>query len=90
MPIYNAAGTVFPRTAPGILESIYFTGGTFGTVSVYDAAGTPLPGTPVAQFVPSARDYSARGIDIPLVNGCAVVFAAATTATVITRAHARK
>lgn len=79
------AGTVMIRTNSGVLGAVYVTGGAFGSVSVFDAAGTAsIGGTPVLRWVPSAIDItSAKDVNIPCSNGIALVLAANTQVTVV-------
>lgn len=73
-----SAGTVYIKTSPGVLNSLFVNNGTFGSVSVFDAAGTAtFSGTPVYRWVPAALGEQ-RELNIPCGTGIAVVLAANT------------
>ncbi len=77
------AGTYVVRTTPGVIESIYAVGGTAGKISIYDAAGTALPGTVTYEWTPAAAVdvLSGKHIDMPVSTGVVMVLAANSRVT---------
>lgn len=90
--ISAAAGTAVISTVPIILKSAYASGTPWGTVSVYDAAGTAsLPGTPVVRLVWTglADIGNGKALDIPLTTGMVVVAGTTTPVTYVYTAKGR-
>lgn len=81
------AGTLLVSAAPTTLRSLYAWGGTFGKIDVVDAAaawGTAThPGT-IYSLTPAAADVvSGKDINIPLAQGCVLVFATGMNVTAV-------
>lgn len=85
-PTYiSTAATTVVRTQPGVLQRIVITGGTAGTITVYDHASAAT-GNPIIEFsstnTPDSLEFGAT-----VNNGIVVVTSAATKLTVISSAQ---
>lgn len=78
------AGTTVVSTEPCVLNSI-FPRATFGTITVYDASGTALPGTADYAWACAAlaNANDAKEIQLPMATGLVVVVGASGNATIV-------
>ncbi len=77
--LITTAATTVVKASPAILHTITVTGGTAGTIIVYDNASTAA--SPVANFS-STNALATYTFDIAMASGCTVVTGSATNLTV--------